>query len=136
MGRHSIPIDTRRVAELAAQDPTLSTVAGGLGVSMTTLQRRLAADDAVRGAYALGASRAVKHRTGRPLAESRRFTGTASERVVAAVAAGYRTYGRMLAPTGLTHDALVHEVQRLVRLGRLVAREAGGVRQHFLAGEV
>jgi hypothetical protein len=146
MSRTQIPINVDLVAELATVRPTLAYVAAGLGVSAQTLSHRLADSAELREAFASARSGAAK-RKGRPIAALTApvlaslsppltpVTGASAERVLAAVGRGFRTYGQLLGSTGLSHDALVEEVQRQVRLGVLVARESGGMRCHFLIAE-
>ena len=134
------------MVRLAADWPTLAYVAEGLGVSTQTLSLRLKVASTLRGAFVEACSGAAKRR-GRPIAALmasapasapplKFHTGSRAERILAAVAAGARTYGRLLAATQLTHDAVVEEVQRQVRAGALDARMVGEELRHYLAGDV
>lgn len=61
--------------------------------------------------------------------------GSPSERVLAAIGLGRRTFGELRGATGLGYDAVVLAVQRLACRKLVVARGDGGVRRHYLAGE-
>lgn len=152
MSRPKTFIDSARLEKLAAAGVGLMEACAVLGVAYPTLYQRMKQEPELRAAYERGKERSAAkkpRRAFRPLpAEAQTpapprpaavpppvLTGTPSQRVLESIRLGHRTYGRLMFATGLTHDALVVEVGRLMQRGAVYARSVGGARQHFLSGE-
>lgn len=154
MGRRPIPVDAAHLEQLARSQPTQLAIALELGMSQKTLCDRLFTHPDLRRAYERGRSERAAAGEGRkpfahttrereaapppePAVEKLRFTGTPTERVLAALEqGGGRTYGELMNETGLDWHQLVETVNRLMIRRRVVAVEVGGKRRHFLDGSV
>lgn len=137
MGRKPFPVDPARLEDLAREGLTQKAAALEVGLNPVTLSKKLRAQPELRAAWIRGCAHTPEAIPTTSVAPAAPIApaGTPGQQLLAAVRRGHRTFGELMTGTGLSHDALVAEVQRQVRAGRVVPRMVNGVRHHFLAGE-